>query len=236
MKLIKITSLTIAFLFCNMSFGAPVLDDVKINPPAVEGWIISPTTGTGTMTAISIKYNVSDLGVTCDDLVAGIMVDDSCQVQKWPKGTASPRYQNTMCSGLPDSRQNITVIMDLNVAKNANGAPIRLCGYNKLTGQLSTQNYRLSYGEPIKNVSITSANYSSSTGNLRVQGNITAKGNTKLDESAVQLIDGMGSKIGSGTLKGKKFDISIKLDKNPDSVSAIVVRTKSKMKNVRQKP
>ena len=236
MKLIKITSLTIAFLFCNMSFGAPVLDDVRINPPAVEGWIISPTTGTGQMTAISLKYNVSEVGVTCDDLVAGIMVDDSCKVQKRPKGTASPIYQKTMCSGLPDSRQYKTVIMDFNVAKNANGAPISLCGYNKVSGQLSTQNYRLSYGEPVKTVNITSANYSSSTGYLRVQGNITTKGSTKLNGSLVYLADGMGSDIGYGALKGKKFDISIKRDQSPDSVSAIVVRTKSKVKNVRQKP
>lgn len=218
----------------------PSIDNLVINPPPIDNWIVASTTGAIGVTTVSIDFDAKDPAATCFDLNVGWMAKGRCQQTSgifprpvWPNGIGMTRSYTPNCYKTVSPPDTIAKLsMDFDVARNANGATLSLCASILSTNQQTTKDFRLSHGEPVKAVKVAMANYSMGLGRLRTKGTVTPKGNTKLNGSIVHIYDSAGLELGTGTVKGKSYDVTLMVENMPTGVTVRVVNTKSATRKV----
>ncbi len=235
-----IVALGATLLFpCSALIAAPTIEKLVINPPAVENWIIAPASGIKNQTNVTITFEATDPEALCANggFIAGWKVNGVCtssDVAPLPKWASLNRAGTSACLNPP--RWPVTTArfnQHIEVTPRAKEATWSLCASNTVSQQTTSQEFRVSYGPPVKSVNIAKANYSLSTGLLQIQGSVTPKADTKLTGSIVHILDGIGSEIGTSTVEGRKFTAQLAVASKPEAIKVRVVTTTSKINRVK---
>lgn len=233
---------------CTAVLSAPTIDKVVINPPPVDGWIIAPATGGKNMPNVMFQLEGTDLDAACTNLIAGWKVNGACATAAtifrppWPKWVGlSSSNVNVACGG-PPRLPLTTIVENLNfeVTNRAKGAIWSPCISNTATNQSASQDFRVSFGQPVKSVKVDKATFSESKRILTINGTVTPKADTKLSGSIAHVLDGTGIEISTATVVGKKIktQMDVPLDNSSpiEFVSLRVVNTASKAVRVKTVP
>jgi hypothetical protein len=230
-------SATLTACVTHEALALPSIEYLSVDPPPSGEWIIGATTGAPGGATVRIRFDAVVTEQSCSNYrTFGWMVRDQCQNYFSPrKVTGSTFSVSATCRG-PTPENPVTtgkIDLFLDAARNANGAPLVLCAEDS-SGQMAKIAYRVSYGQPVKEVKVSkNVTYSNKTGVLRVQGNVVPKGNTNLNGTVVQVTDTLGTQLGTGVVFKKKFDIKVPIDTPPKSVIVKVINTVSSVKPVK---
>jgi hypothetical protein len=243
MKKLKL-SLELSLLFLIALFGAlpvqaiPIIENVVVNPPPTDNWIVAPTTGAQGIDTVQVKFDVKVTGESCANFRFGVMRLGRCQRLAIPSNLVdSTSAISGNCFPPTPEKPSTTgwVKLFFDVKKSVNGDPLRLCA-ETAAGERALEVFKISFGQPVIAVNIPPGNaiFSPQKNRLRVQGNVVPKGQTSVIGSQVHLFDDAGNKIGTGLVNQQKaFVIVVDMSAPPVSVRAKVVNTQSALRPVK---
>lgn len=198
------------------------------------------------MPNVMFQLEGTDLDAACTNLIAGWKVNGACATAAtlfrppWPKWVGFSS-SNVACGG-PPRLPLTTIVENLNfeVTNRAKGAIWSPCISNTATNQSASQDFRVSFGQPVKSVKVDKATFSESKRILTINGTVTPKADTKLSGSIAHVLDGTGIEISTATVVGKKIktQMDVPLDNSSpiEFVSLRVVNTASKAVRVKTVP
>ena len=244
-KIRKVRTSTLIFSLCFSGLGtiqaAPTIENVLINPPAQDGWIIVPATGVPGVDVVRVSFEAKVVGESCENFKksVGLMDLRRCQIVNIPRnlwynpgssfksiayGCSAPTLENPATTG--------RVALFFEVSKTVNGAPLKLCAED-IAGERVIDTYRVSYGKPVVAVRIPNVTFSDKNKILKVQGNVVPKGQTNMAGATVRISDQSGNEIAVGSVSQNRFNIAVPMEFAPTSVKAKVVNKESPSKAVR---
>ena len=234
---------------CTAVLSAPTIDKVVINPPPVDGWIIAPATGGKNMPNVVFQLEGTDPDAACSNLIAGWKVNGACAtatpiftLPPWPKWVGISGSSAKAACGEPPRLPVTTIVEKLNfeITNRAKGALWSPCISNTATNQSASQDFRVSFGQPVKSVKVDKATFSESKRILTINGTVTPKADTKLSGSIAHVLDGTGIEISTATVVKNKIktqmDVSLDNSSPIEFVSLRVVNTASKAVRVKTVP
>jgi hypothetical protein len=90
-KIRKVRTSTLIFSLCFSGLGtiqaAPTIENVLINPPAQDGWIIVPATGVPGVDVVRVSFDAKVVGESCENFKksVGLMDLRRCQNVNIPR-------------------------------------------------------------------------------------------------------------------------------------------------------
>jgi len=225
------------------SQSAPIITNIQITPTPLDHFWIAPVPvkGSNLSSTVSVSMTAMDLMSTeCKSFVVGVWVNGQCQPAlvglTQIKGIFPSAIQSSCTVTSQSSFESLRAVakqtLEFSIAKGSANIDLAFCAYNSAQQQITSANYKASYGDPVARINVTAAKFSNSTRKLTVSGNVVPKGRNNIDGAPAEIIFPVVQPIMT-TVSGRRFTIQQEVSSNPEYLQVQILNGFSQRKRVR---
>ena len=223
--------------------SSPIITNIQITPTPLENFWIAPlpVKGSNLSSTVSVSMTAMDLmSNDCKSFVVGVRVNGQCQPASVGltqiKGVLPSAIQSSCIVTSQSSFESLRAVAKQNVefslVKGSANIDLDFCAYNSAQQQMTSANYKASYGDPVARINVTAATFSNATRKLTVSGNVVPKGRNNIDGAPVEVIFPVEQPIMT-SVSGRRFTIQQEVSANPEYLQVQILNGFSQRKRVR---